>query len=82
MTVENSSGKLVWQRLANEIIPAIIHLRSLAPEETFDVDATWNQRDESGNAAASGEYWIYGALLTEDGPVTTERSRLVIAARE
>jgi hypothetical protein len=57
---------VVWRRLAGEVIPAVVQLRTLAPGEVLELRAEWDGRPARG-APAPGDYWVRGLLLT-DGP--------------
>jgi hypothetical protein len=65
--VRRSDGEVVWRRLANEIIPAILRLETLAPREVLELHAVWNLDTNAGRAVPSGLYVVQGLLLT-DGP--------------
>src|SRR5215213_8598683 len=60
--VENSRGETVWRRLHGEIIPAILNIRSLAPAETIEVPASWDQTDNSDRQVEPGIYSARGEL--------------------
>ena len=55
----------VWRRLEGEIIPAIVQLRVLAPAETLELRAVWNQQAADGRGVAAGDYTVQGLVLTE-----------------
>lgn len=79
--VSNASGALLWQRLAAAVIPAIVHIRPLAPRERFELTADWDQRDDQGKPVGPAEYKARGFLLAEGAPLATERKTLMIVAR-
>ena len=79
--VSNVSGNVVWQRLAGAVVPAIVHIRPLAPRERFALIAEWDQRDTKGRPLGVGEYSARGLLLVEGAPLATERKALTIVAR-
>ena len=79
--VTGVAGNLVWQRLAGAVVPAIVHIRPLAPRERFELIAEWDQRDTKGRPLAVGEYSARGLLLVEGAPLATERKALTIVAR-
>jgi hypothetical protein len=78
--VTDADGALVWRRLEGEMIPAIIHLRTLAPGERFDVQVEWDQRTREGVRVRAGEYRARGLLLVEGEALETEVVRFRIAA--
>jgi hypothetical protein len=69
--VTGADGAVVWRRLEGEIIPAILHLRTLAPGERVVRNAVWDQRTHSGVAAPAGAYTARGLLLVEGPPLAT-----------
>ena len=79
--VARPSGAVVWRRLEDEIIPAIIHLRTLAPAERLEREAQWNQRTKDGTLVEAGEYTARGLLLVESDPLETPSVPLRIVER-
>ena len=71
VVIARPSGEVVWQRLHDEIIPAIVHLRTLAPGERLKLEAVWNQQTDQGRPVESGEYTAHGLLLVEGEPLKT-----------
>jgi hypothetical protein len=71
VVVARAGGEVVWQRLDNEIIPAIVHLRPLAPGERLEAEAAWDQRTKRGTQLDPGEYVARGFLLVEGDPLET-----------
>lgn len=69
--VTRPNGEVVWQRLKDEIIPAIVQLKTLQPGEVLELRDVWPQRDERGHAVAPDSYLVRGAILT-DGPTPLE----------
>ena len=69
--VRRADGALAWRRLAGEIIPAILHLRTLAPGVRIEVGAVWDQRTDRSTAVGPGEYVARGLLLVEGDPRPT-----------
>jgi hypothetical protein len=69
VVIAGSDGQVVWRRLEGEVIPAIVHLRTLAPGERLEVEAVWDQRTNAGKAAEPGEYTVRGLLLVEGAPL-------------
>jgi hypothetical protein len=63
--VTDSRDTPVWRRLEDEIIPAIVQLRTLAPGEAFELGTVWNQRTAEGRQAPAGDYFVRGFLLTD-----------------
>lgn len=71
VVVARHGGEVVWRRLEDEIIPAIVHLRPLAPGEWLEAKAGWDQRTKQGRRLESGEYVARGFLLVEGNPLET-----------
>jgi hypothetical protein len=71
VVVARPGGAVAWRRLEDEIIPAIVHLRTLAPAERFEIMAVWNQRTRHGGPVEPGEYTARGLLLVEGDPLET-----------
>lgn len=78
VVIARAGGDVVWRRLEGEIIPAIVHLRPLAPGERLEVEASWNQRTTDGKRVEPGEYVAVGLLLVEGEPLRTPPASLEI----
>jgi hypothetical protein len=65
--IATADGQPVWQRLKDEVIPAIIQLRTLRPGEVLELKEQWDQRGDDGEAIIPGSYMVRGVILT-DGP--------------
>ena len=63
--VTRADGAIVWQRLEDEIIPAIVSLRTLGSAERLEMATVWDQRTGRGSAAEIGKYTARGILLLE-----------------
>ena len=61
----------MWRLLEDEVVPAIVQLKTLAPGEVLDLRAEWNQRTNQKQRVAPGLYSVRGVLLT-DSPVSIE----------
>lgn len=77
--VTRENGNVVWRRLEGEIIPAVLHLYTLARGAHLYVDAMWDLRVE-GEAVTPGEYILSASLLAEDSPVTAPPRQLTVVA--
>ena len=71
VVVSRPSGEVVWRRLEDEIIPAILHLRTLAPAEQLELNTVLDQRTNLGSPVGSGEYVARSLLLVEGDPLRT-----------
>lgn len=79
--VTRPDGEVVWQRLKDEIIPAIVRLEVLQPGEVLELKDDWHQRDNSGRPAGPGNYLVRGAILTEGPPLETAPAPLRALAK-
>ena len=79
--VSRATGDVVWRRLAGAVIPAIVHVRPLAPRERFELTAEWDQRDDKGKPVGPGEYKARALLLVEGAPLAAEPKTFRIVAR-
>ena len=71
VTIARPDGTVVWRRLENEIIPAILSVRTLVPREQLELKAVWDQRTSRRKPVAPGEYTARAVLLVEDNPPET-----------
>jgi hypothetical protein len=63
--VTRADGAVVWRRLEGEMIPAIVHLRTLAPGERLEVETTWDQRATGGKAVEPGDCVAAGSCCSK-----------------
>jgi len=80
ITVERGSDT-VWRRLENEIVPAVIQVRTLAPGEVMRLDAEWDQRTRNGAPAGAGRFSVRATVLTDGAPLATPPVTLEIRER-
>ena len=78
--VARTNGEVVWRLLGDEIIPAIVHLRTLGVGERLEARAVWDQR-ERGCVPEPGEYSARGLLLLETASLQTPWQPLRIEER-
>lgn len=78
VAIERAAGEVVWRRLEGEIIPAIVHVRPLAPGERVEAQMVWDQRTKAGKVVGPGEYVLYGLLLVESEPLRSPTKSLEI----
>lgn len=76
--VRDAASRVVWERLRDEIIPAIVQLRTLAPGEALEVRLDWDQRTNDEEPVAPGTYTIRASLLTETEPLWSETAEITI----
>jgi hypothetical protein len=71
VVIARPTGEVLWQRLEDEIIPAIVNLRTLAPDERLELRVIWEPRNRDGELLEAGAYSARGLLLTEGEPLET-----------
>lgn len=70
IVVEDEAGGQVWRRLEGEIVPAILRIEPLAPDDTLTLTHTWDQRGDDGRPVGPGLYTVRARLLTEEDPIS------------
>jgi hypothetical protein len=65
--VTNDTGRIVWRRLQDEIIPAVLRVATLDPGARITSTFTWNLRAQNGDALRADTYQISAHLLLETG---------------
>lgn len=81
LIVADEEGDVVWRRLEDAVIPAILRLKTLDVGESLELEDTWDQRLNTGEPVAPGAYAVHGELLTEDEPLVTPSGTLRIVPR-
>ena len=81
VVVTRADGDTVWRRLEGQIIPAILQLRTLAPRETLELRADWDQSDNRGRRVSAGVYTVRALLLTDSAPLATDAAELRVTPR-
>lgn len=79
IVVSDADGVVVWRRLQDEVIPAILRLETLEPGGVLEVEDAWDQRTNAGDLVPPGAYTLYGELLTDSRPLRTPEASLRIA---
>lgn len=79
LTVTDEDGAVVWRRLEDEVIRAILRLETLEPGEMLSLDDTWEQRSNDGEPVAPGAYTVRGEILTEEEPLVAPEVPLRIS---
>ena len=74
-------GAVVWRRLEDEVIQGIVQLHVLAPGETMELRAMWDQRTKRGRRVGAGAYTVRGLLLTDE-PTPLETSAVPLRIRD
>jgi hypothetical protein len=78
LVVTDAAGAVVWRRLGDEVIPAILRIETFAAGARLELRASWDQRAATGEPTAPGDYLVHGELLTEDAPLLTPAEPLRI----
>ena len=60
--VYDAAGVVVWQRLFNQVVPAIIQAVTLEPDGHREFRETWSLETNGGAALAPGHYSVVGQL--------------------
>jgi len=69
--VRRDSGEVVWRRLENAIIPAILRIETLPPHGMLELRADWSLETTTGAPVMPGTYAVQGVLFTEDAELRT-----------
>lgn len=78
LIVTDARDDVVWRRLEDAVIPAILQVRTLAPGETLELEDSWDQRSNAGELVPPGDYSVRGELLAEEAPLATPKGTLHI----
>ena len=78
VVVTREDGTVLWSRLEDEAIPAILRIETLEPGAVIELEDTWDQRSKGGAPVSAGEYGIRGEILTELEPLVTASELLRI----
>jgi len=69
--VRQDSGEVVWRRLENAIIPAILRIETLPPHGMLELRADWSLETTAGSPMTPGTYAVQGVLFTEGAELST-----------
>ena len=64
--VIDARGDTVWQRLYDQVIPAIVQVKEVRAGESLELRDTWNLRSNKGAAVAAGDFTIFGSILRDE----------------
>ena len=76
--ITRQDGSVLWLRLEDEAVPAILRIEALEPGAVIELEDTWDQRTKGGAPVSAGEYGIRGEVLTELEPLVTASASLRI----
>jgi hypothetical protein len=80
--ITRTDGQIIWQRLKDEVIPAIVQLKVLRPGEVLELKDEWRQRGNRGAPVEPGRYSVRATVLTDGpAPLETTSASLRIVAR-
>lgn len=65
LVVTDAGGAVVWQRLEDESVMAILRLETLEPGAVLELSHTWNQRTRAGAPVPPGAYSVRGSVPTD-----------------
>jgi hypothetical protein len=75
VVVSRESGDVVWHSLEGRVIPAVLQMYPLAPEEKLEVSTVWDQRREKRQPLV-GTYVVRASLLAEGASIAAPGHRL------
>jgi hypothetical protein len=78
LVVARADGSVVWRRLGEDAIPAILVTALLQPGAFVDLSDTWDQRSSAGTAVPAGEYTVRGEVMAPGKPLQTDTVALRI----
>ena len=80
VVVRRAGGQVVWRRLENAMIPAILRLEVLPPGQALELRTSWSLTTSAGSTAAPGAYVLQGLLLTDGPELRTDSLTLRVIA--
>ena len=79
IVVADKDGRVVWHRLAHAVVPGILQVKTLTPQERLEFSEVWPQKDDDGKPVAAGSYSLWGVLPSDEKePRRTETASLRI----
>jgi hypothetical protein len=81
IVISDRAGRVVWRRLAGEVIPAILRIETLGPGGVLTLEHLWDQRTGPGRTVPPGDYTVRAELLTENEPLHSPAVPLRILTR-
>jgi hypothetical protein len=64
--VLDRSGNVVWQRLHDQVVPAVVQVVTLGPGERREFRDTFRLKTNDGRPVSPGNYRIIGLLLRDE----------------
>jgi hypothetical protein len=81
LVVADQSGAVVWQRLQDQAIPAIVQVKVLGAGDALEFRHTWDLRTNRGRPVPPGRYTVVGLLLRDEvEPFRTPPAQLEVVA--
>lgn len=80
LIVENAHGEVVWRRLEEEVIQAVLRIETLQPGAMLELADSWDQRANDGDPVPPGTYTVRGEILTDGEPLVTPDAPLRIGS--
>ena len=81
LVVEDASGTVVWRRLHEQVVAAILRVEILEAGDALVLEDTWDQRSNDGEAVGPGTYLVRGEVLTETDPLASARIEVRVSGR-
>ena len=66
IVVAGKDGRVVWRRLAHAVVPGILQVKILSPNERLEFSDVWRQEGDDGKPVAPGSYTLWGVLPSDD----------------
>ena len=80
LIIENAHGAVVWRRLEEEVIQAVLRIETLQPGAALELTDSWAQRTNDGEPVQPGTYTVRGEILTDGEPLVTPDAPLRIGS--
>jgi hypothetical protein len=68
IVVAREDGTIVWRRLEDRTVPAILQVIELAPGGSLELRDVWDQSTNAGKPVGPGRYRVEGTLPTGSPP--------------
>jgi hypothetical protein len=79
IVVAGRDDRVVWRRLAHGVVPGILQVKTLAPQDRLEFSDVWRQENDDGKPVAPRSYKLWGELPSDERePRRTETATLRI----